>query len=334
MYAGTHRIIIELIQVTETAYSLSAGGSIYKGPLSGHCRTGTHICRETVRLYRTPFLYSRLHTLRHLPCAATSPQHSSSGKPADDLTNQFSIRRQLQASGKITKVQVRGYKVAQLREALQEEGLSTKGLKPELVERLYELVQTLSQEDAGSKEPLKQPSTAEISEQEQHSESLPEAPEQVQVHSLASETQPELAASFHDDIKPSDSAVIPSSSSAPGIDSQPSNEVPSSLSENKEEQLTTLHAADVQQEPASQSASDVDTDLAAAAVPVRLRPQQGHSSSVRDVNAPDRVASKTGTPLTAQDNPSQPIGLPHVVPLLIGSNNLQRLCIHPQLPSQ
>ena len=287
-----------------------------------------------MRLYRAPFLCSRLHTLRHLPCVATSHQQSSSGDTADDLTSQFSIRRQLQASGKITKVQVRGYKVAQLREALQEEGLSTKGLKPELVERLYELVQTLSEEGADSKEPLKPPSTAETSAQEQQSESLPEAPEQVQVHSPASETQPESAASFHDDNKPSDDAIISSSSSAPEIDSQPSAEVPSSLSETAEEQLTTLRAADIQQEPASQSVSDVDTDLAAAAVPVRLRPQQGHSSSVRDVNAPDRVASKTGTPLTAQDSLSQPMGSPQVVPLLIGSNNLQRLCIHAQLARQ
>ena len=308
MYAGRHRVLIHIMLVTETTFSLSIGESIYEGPLSGQCRTGTHICRETVRLYRAPFLYSRLHNLRHLPCAATSPQHSSSGEPADDLISQFSIRRQLQASGKITKVQVRGYKVAQLREALQEEGLSTKGLKPELVERLYELVQTLSQENADSKEPLKKPSTEETSEQGQHSKSLPESPEEVQVHSLASETQPESAASFHDDTKPSDSAIIISSpSSAPEIDSLSSDEVPSSISEDTEEQLTTLHAAGSQQEPASQSVSDADVDIAAAAMPVRLRPHQGQSSSVTDINVPDRVASKTGIPHTAQDNPSQPM---------------------------
>ena len=109
-----------------------------------HCRNGKHLCREFVRLCRVPAFHSFSQAQRLLPCLANAAQASSSSDGAtQNAQHQLSIRRQLQTGGDLSRAALTRYKVGQLREALQEEGLSTAGLKAHLVERLCELVETL-----------------------------------------------------------------------------------------------------------------------------------------------------------------------------------------------
>ena len=136
-----------------------------------HCRNGKHLCRDFVRLCRGPAYHSCSQAQRLLPCLATGAQtSSSSGGASQSGQHQLSIRRQLQTGGDLSRAALTRYKVGQLREALQEEGLSTAGLKAHLVERLFELVETLDphtvQLDSGpaSSSSVQQSSTAQLSQ--------------------------------------------------------------------------------------------------------------------------------------------------------------------------
>ena len=120
-----------------------------------HCSNGKQLCRKFVRLCGVPAFHTSSQAQRLLPSFAVAAQaSSSSGGGPQNGQHQLSIRRQLQTGGDLSRAALTRYKVGQLREALQEEGLSTVGLKAHLVERLCELVETLEshtvQLDSGS----------------------------------------------------------------------------------------------------------------------------------------------------------------------------------------
>ena len=259
---------------------------------SAFYRTGRHLCRETLHLCRSPLLSNRLHTLRSLPLAASTPHQNSSAK---DLGDGFSVRRQLQDGKRLSKVQIRGYKVAQLRDALQEEGLSTKGLKAELVERLYELVQSLSQEAKGSAGPLDLPDTAERSLQAQAPGTSPEDPAQDALQSRVLDAQSEPP-ELHEDATAGDNSLASIPNMAFASDTQHSAGAASRNEEIAMDQLDSLSMADAQRRHASHDiVSAEDANLTIAAVPVSSATQHGSSSPSRDLEIPDPVASKTGT---------------------------------------
>ena len=253
------------------------------------CRGGKHICREAVRLFRSPLLCSRLHSLRTLPCAASKSQQASSEVAADDCSDHLSVRRQLQAGRKLGKTQIRGYKVAQLREALQEEGLSTTGLKAELVERLYELVQSLSEHTAEQADTLESSSTAEQpSRQNGTAEQLSafhSMPAQHDTQNTDLIPQPTSAAA-------AETSASASSNTAAPLLSPPLEDSGSSI---EVQQLSTaLDSAPAQPEPSRQDVSRNGSELAAAAVPVPSMSRPAHGAVFSDLDTPDKVALKTG----------------------------------------
>ncbi|CAL5218555.1 g246 [Coccomyxa viridis] len=228
---------------------------------------------------------------RALPVAAITLQHKTT---ASDSGDHFDIRQQLREGRKVSKAQIKGYKVAQLREALQEEGLSTKGLKAELVERLYELVQTLSQEDKDPSGLLGLASTAERSAQAEDPSTSPEEPAQDDLRSHTLDAQSE-ALEEHEDA----TAVASTPTTASTGDSQHSAEAESNDLESEEDQLSSFPAVAIQQRPANnESVSEDSADSTAAAVSVRGAAQQGSRDPLRDLSIPDPVASKTGLAVT------------------------------------
>ena len=245
------------------------------------------MCRESLRLCRSPLLSSRLHTFRSLAAAASTPPQNTT---ASDSGDQFDVRQQLREGKKLSKAQIKGYKVAQLREALQEEGLSTKGLKAELVERLYELVQALSEESKDSTEAGHPSSTAEGSSQAEHPSTLPEELAQDALQSHALEAQPGATES-HEDATPGASAPATASAS----DSEGLTEAASSSVEKAEDQPSSFPAVNTQRSPGSDKSASADSaDSTAAAASVRGAAQQSSSDKSRDLTVPDPVASKTG----------------------------------------
>lgn len=230
-----------------------------------------------------------------MPVAATTPQHKTT---ASDSGDHFDIRQQLREGRKVSKAQIKGYKVAQLREALQEEGLSTKGLKAELVERLYELVQTLSQEDKDPSGLLGLASTAERSAQAEDPSTSPEEPAQDDLRSHTLDAQSE-ALEEHEDA----TAVASTPTTASTGDSQHSAEAESNDLESEEDQLSSFPAVAIQQRPANnESVSEDSADSTAAAVSVRGAAQQGSRDPLRDLSIPDPVASKTGMYCSPEGN--------------------------------
>ena len=253
------------------------------------CRSGRHIYRESVRLCQSAFLSNRLHSVRILSRAGSTPDQSSSAEHSSD---HFNVRRQLQAGRKLSKVQIRGYKVGQLREALQEEGLSTKGLKAELVERLYELVQALSQESQDSNGPLDQSSAAEGPSQARHPSSSPEQPSKVASELLHA---PDDLTALHDDATAFDSGSALNPNLASASDPQDSAHPASNSAGEAEPGLSSSAAANAQPRPACQETASAEAaDVAAAAVPVGRAAQHGSRPPSCDLQMPDQVASKTG----------------------------------------
>ncbi len=251
-------------------------------------RNGRHICRETLRLSRSPLLSSRLHTFRSLQAAASTPPQNTT---ASDSGDQFDVRQQLREGKKLSKAHIKGYKVAQLREALQEEGLSTKGLKAELVERLYELVQTLSAEGKDSTEAIDPPSAAERPSRAEHPSTSPEEPAQDALQSHAPEAQPGEAPESHEDATSGASAPTTASAS----ESELLTEAASSSVEIAEDQLSSFPAVNTQRSPASDKSVSADRgESIAAAVSVRGAAQRSSNDPLRNLSIPDPVASKTG----------------------------------------
>ena len=142
-------------------------------------------------------------------------------------------------------MQIRGYKVAQLRGALQEEGLSTKGLKAELVERLYELVQTLSQDAEVSRGGFDLPDTAERSLQAEVSGTSPEDPAQDTLRSHMLDDQSE-SPELNEGATAGDNRLASFPETAAASDAQHSAGAAGSSEENAKDQLVGLHTADAQ----------------------------------------------------------------------------------------
>ena len=68
-------------------------------------------------------------------------QHTQDGDPAaSNSSSQTISRRHFTAGSRVSRSALGKLRVAELREELQQEGLSTHGLKAELVERLYSLL--------------------------------------------------------------------------------------------------------------------------------------------------------------------------------------------------
>lgn len=190
-------------------------------------------------------------------------------------------------------MQIRGYKVAQLREALQQEGLSTKGLKAELVERLYELVQTLSL-DPKESIPLDIPSTADRPSQAQSPSTSAKEPAQSALHSHTPNAQSELR-SHDEDARAVDSNLGYAHISLSAIGSEQSADAASSSRQSAEDRLSSLPTGGAQQRPAGHDGTPAEhADLAAAAVLVRDTLQQSSNDPSRGLRTPDSVASKTG----------------------------------------
>ena len=219
-------------------------------------------------------------------------QQASSEVAADDCSDHLSVRRQLQAGRKLVKTQIRGYKVAQLREALQEEGLSTTGLKAELVERLYELVQSLSEHNAEQADTLESSSTAEQpSRQNGTTEQLSavhSVPAQHDMQDTDLIPQPASAA------EAGRSASALSNTAAPSL-SPPLEECGSSI--GVQQVPTALESAPEQPEPSRQDVSRNGSELAAAAVPVPSMSRPAHGAAFNNLDTPDKVALKTGAAL-------------------------------------
>ena len=191
-------------------------------------------------------------------------------------------------------MQIRGYKVAQLREALQQEGLSTKGLKAELVERLYDLVQILSEDPKESTSPLDLPSTAERPSQAQRPTTAPTEPAQGALQSHTLNAQSDLSSHDEDD-RAVNSTLGTTPAPLSASESEESVDTASSSTQCAERRLSGIPAVLAQQRPADHdSASAEHATLAAAAVLVRDIPQQGSIKPSKGLSTPDPVASKTG----------------------------------------
>ena len=175
-----------------------------------HCRNGKRLCREIVRLCRVPAFHSCSQAQRLLPCLATAAQaSSSSGGASQNGQHQLSIRRQLQTGGDLSRTALTRYKVGQLREALQEEGLSTAGLKAHLVERLCELVEALNPHTVQLDSSFASSSSVQQSSRAQLSQDMLTASQHKVMASPSMDAKPETT------ILVQEAAISPNSTAAP-----------------------------------------------------------------------------------------------------------------------
>lgn len=186
--------------------------------------------------------------------------------------------------------------MGQLREALQEEGLSTAGLKAELVERLHELVQTLAEQPAESPS---DPSTVDdILQQSSHADSSARVPQQ----SAQQETQsPALPAQLHPTAAVDDVNSVRSAAATHGVDepAESFQEADSSTGKATQHEAETVISIEVQHEPASQDVLESkQADFEAAAALVEQDSAPGGRPLARSLDAPDQAAIKTGADAT------------------------------------
>lgn len=100
-----------------------------------------HCCRvrrtSGTRCLASGWLLCRRTRLRQCAAAASAEAQTSQAADASFGNHQAAPSRRFTAGSPVSKSTLSKLRVAELRERLQEEGLSTAGLKAELVERLY-----------------------------------------------------------------------------------------------------------------------------------------------------------------------------------------------------
>ena len=220
-----------------------------------HCRNGKHLCREFMRLCRVPAFHSCSQAQRLLPCLATAAQaSSSSGGASQNGQHQLSIRRQLQTGGDLSRAALTRYKVGQLREALQEEGLSTAGLKAHLVERLFELVETLDPHTAQLGSGSASSSSAKQSSSAQLSQDVLTASQHTEMITSSLNAKPETTTLVKEAATSLNNTSAPAAAQAL-TSSQQTLQTNSSSEGGIERDVSAASAAEAQEVPVAQSSS-------------------------------------------------------------------------------